>query len=209
MSSEALDAALAAGARAHAMAREAGARCVVVGEMGIGNTTSASALVSSLLGVSAEEATGAGTGVDGEALALKVRVVREDVDRVGDVGDVRTILRELGGFEIAAMAGVYLASVDAGTVVVVDGFISSVAALVACRMCPAVRAQLIFSHTSSEAGHQRVLSSMGARPLLDLGMRLGEGSGAMLCVPLVRGAVAILNEMATFASAGVSSRGAT
>lgn len=206
MTAQELAASLEAGARALALAHDAGARCVVIGEMGIGNTTPASALLGAQLGRAASDVTGAGTGVVGPALQAKIEVVDAAIRRVEAVKDPRTLLAELGGFEIAAMAGVCLSSVASKTAVVVDGFISSVAAYLAVCIDPAVRAQLIFSHRGDERGHQVVLEALNARPMLDMRMRLGEGSGALLAVPLLRSAVEILEKMATFDEGGVSNR---
>lgn len=206
MSDEQLDRALRIGHEALASAMKRGIRSVVIGEMGIGNTTSSSALAAALLGERAEMLVGPGTGVSGPAFETKVRVVQEALDRMGDVSDPRVLLRELGGFEIAAMVGVCLASVEARCPVIVDGFISSVAAMCAVTMNEEVALQLIWGHRSQEPGHDRVLSHMGARPILDLQLRLGEGSGAMLALPIIHGACVMYAQMATFESAAVSNR---
>lgn len=208
MSEDELDAALSAGRRALQVALDAGARTVAIGEMGIGNTTPASAMIGHYLGLDAEEITGAGTGVQGAALQHKLRVVEEAILRVPKDASAREVLRQVGGLEIAAMVGVCLAAVEAQVAVIVDGFITTAAALAAVRMDSEVRDQLLFSHCSAEAGHRRVLQALDAAPLVELQMRLGEGSGAVLCVPLVRAAAAVLREMATFEQAGVTEKSA-
>lgn len=208
MSEAELDAALDAGKRALHYAIERGAKTVAIGEMGIGNTTPASAISGAILGIEAAKITGPGTGVEGPAFARKVAIVEEAIARVSKYETPREILRQLGGFEIAAMAGVCLHAVETGVAVIVDGFITTAAALVAVRMRPEVRDQLIFSHCSAEGGHRILLNALDARPLVELQMRLGEGSGAVLCAPLIRAAAAVLKEMATFDEAGVSSKSA-
>jgi len=174
------------------------------GEMGIANTTPSSALFAALLPCPVEDVTGRGTGIDDERLAHKVKVI----ERALEVNRERLetplgSLAALGGFEIAGICGLVLGASAAGIPVVVDGFISTVGALTACRMNEAVRDYLFFSHRSAEAGHSTFFSSFGSDPILDLGMRLGEGTGAALAMTVIEAAVSIYNEMATFASAGV------
>lgn len=175
------------------------------GEMGIGNTTSASALAAALLGLDAGRVVGRGTGIDGETLERK----RQLIDRGLALHRVNTTqplqaLRCLGGFEIAALVGAYIRCAQRGIPALVDGFISTAAALVACRLCPPVRSWLLFAHQSTEPGHRLMLKFLEAQPLLSLEMRLGEGSGAALAVPLLQSALALHSQMATFAEAGVS-----
>ncbi len=180
-------------------------RCVALGEMGIGNTTSAAVLTALLCRGDAHVATGRGTGLDEAGLASKRVVVEQAIERVAvHADDPRECLRQVGGFELAALVGAMLEAPAHGIPVVVDGFIVTAAALVACRMDATVRPQLVFAHRSAEPGHALALATLDARPLLDLDMALGEGSGAALALPLLRGACAILREMATFADAGVS-----
>jgi nicotinate-nucleotide--dimethylbenzimidazole phosphoribosyltransferase len=175
------------------------------GEMGIGNTTSAAALASALLGLPAATTVGRGTGVDDAGLALKCDVVRRALDLHREEGvNALELLRCVGGLEIAALCGAYIASAQRGIPSLVDGYICSAAALVACRLNPGVRAWLLFAHCSAEPGHRHVLDALSAEPLLDLGMRLGEGSGAAVALPLLQTACRLHNEMATFAEAGVS-----
>lgn len=206
MRAEQLDAALAVGAKALNDAVDAGARAVTIGEMGIGNTTSASAMTAALLGLDAGEVVGPGTGVSGAALDAKTAAVRQAVARVGGQTEPTALLRELGGFEIAAMTGACLAAVERRCVVVVDGFISGIAALYAMKMQPTVEKQLVWGHRSSEPGHSCVLRAVDARPILDLELRLGEGSGAMLALPVLHAACLMLRDMATFEAAGVTDR---
>ena len=185
-----------------------GVGIVALGEMGIANSTVAAALASALLGIDAERVCGRGTGVDDEGLARKVAVVRRalaanPVDR----GDPVAVLAALGGSELAYLCGVALGAAERRMVVLLDGFISSVAALVAARVAPAAADAMIAAHLSPEPGHRLVLDALGLEPVLDLGLRLGEGSGAALCLPLLDAALAVLDEMATFATAGVTDAG--
>lgn len=179
-----------------------------IGEMGIGNTTSASALVAALTGASPEEVTGRGTGVDDAGLARKLAAITAGLAlHRPDAGDPLGVLAALGGYEIAGMCGVVLGAAAARIPVLVDGFIAGAAALVAARLAPACAGYLVASHRSVEPGHRRVLDALDARPLLELDLRLGEGTGAALAMPLCDAAVRILDEMATFGEAGVSDRG--
>lgn len=186
---------------------EEGVTLLGAGEMGIANTTPSAALFAAILHCPVEQVTGRGTGVDDGALAAKVEVVktalRVNADRLADpLG----ILAALGGFEIAGICGLALGGASRRVPVVVDGFISTAGALVATRLCERVADYLFFSHCSEEAGHGRVLDLMGVQPLLDLGMRLGEGTGAALAMLLIEAAVKVYSEMATFGAAGVSTR---
>ena len=184
---------------------------VGVGEMGIGNTTAAAAVTACLTGAAAGDVVGRGTGLDEEGLARKREVVARSVARVARREDPRDdpvgVLREVGGLEIAAMAGAMIGAAARGALVLVDGFISSAAALAACRLCPGLPPYLVASHRSTEPGHAVVLEALGLVPLLDLEMRLGEGTGCALAIPIVRAAGALLGEMATFESAGISGPG--
>jgi nicotinate-nucleotide--dimethylbenzimidazole phosphoribosyltransferase len=199
---------LAAGYDAAAELAEAGTGIVVLGEMGIGNTTSASALVAALLGVEPEAVCGRGTGVDDAGLARKIEVVRQAlaVNRPQPADGPGT-LAALGGFEIGFLSGVAVGAAERGMVVLLDGFITGAAALVAERIAPGTKAAMLAAHLSPEPGHRLVLDGLGLEPMLDLGLRLGEGSGAALALPLVHAALAILEEMATFESAGVADGG--
>ena len=197
--------ALAAGKSVAERAREDDIELFIGGEMGIGNTTSASALACALLQRPAAELVGRGTGLDDAGVLRKTRVVEQALAlHAADLRDAVSILRCLGGLEIAALTGAYLRCAQLGIPVLVDGFISSVAVLLATRLTPAASVWFFYAHQSAEAGHARVLSHLEARPLLNLGMRLGEASGAAVALPLLRLAVALHNNMASFSEAGVS-----
>ena len=186
-----------------AVQRAGDTQLLIGGEMGIGNTSAATAVACAILGLPAVELTGPGTGLSEEAVAHKAAVIQRalDLHRVSAPLDA---LRCMGGFEVAALTGAYIACGQARLPALVDGFISSVAALVAITLKPELKQWLVFSHRSAEPGHARVLEYLEAEPLLDLGMRLGEGSGAAVLVPLLRMACSLHNNMATFAEAGVT-----
>ena len=196
--------ALQAGADSVAAARAAGMQLYIGGEMGIGNTTAAAALAAALVRLPPEWLVGAGTGMDARGIAHKAQVITRALALHGNDHDAMEWLRRLGGFEIAALAGACIAAAQAALPVLVDGFIASVAALAATRIQPGVAEWLLFSHRSNENGHGAVLDAFDAEPLLDLGLRLGEASGAALAVPLLRLACALHAQMATFDEAGVS-----
>ncbi len=178
---------------------------LIPGEMGIGNTAAASAVTATLCGLPPKDVTYRGTGLDDKALAHKVRVLEKALAlHQADPADPLGVLANLGGLEIAAICGYSLAAASRRTPVIFDGFISTAGALVASRLCPAAAGYFLVGHGSAEIGHAAQCRALGKTPLLDLGMRLGEGTGAALAVQLVRAAVAIFNEMATFAAAGVS-----
>jgi nicotinate-nucleotide--dimethylbenzimidazole phosphoribosyltransferase len=182
-----------------------GADLLGTGDMGIGNTTASSAIISAITGKPPEVTTGRGTGRDDDELAHKAAVVRKvlEVNRP-DGGDALDVLSKVGGFEIGVLAGVVLGAAASGRAVVLDGFISGAAGLIACGICPTARDYVFLSHRSAEQGHIAVLEHLGMEPLLDLGMRLGEGTGAVLAMTLIEAAAACLSEMATFGEAGVS-----
>ncbi len=185
-----------------------GATVIALGEMGIGNTTSASALCAALLPAAPAAVCGRGTGLDDEGVARKVVVVQRSLDaNASALGDPLDTLAALGGFEIAFLVGVTLGAAANRVVVLLDGFITGAAALVAVRLVPDVRDALVASHRSTEPGHLLVLDALGLQPLLELDLRLGEGSGAALALPLLRAARAIVDEMATFEAAGVTDAG--
>ncbi|GLH73467.1 nicotinate-nucleotide--dimethylbenzimidazole phosphoribosyltransferase [Geothrix limicola] len=178
---------------------------LAVGEMGIGNSAVAALLCCALGGLSPEAAVGPGTGVQGEALAQKVRVVAQVLaHHAPDAKDPLGVLAAIGGAEFGAMAGAMLGAASRGWAVVVDGYIAGAAALVALRLDPKLEDFLVWSHRSAEPGASRLMERLGAEPVLDLGLRLGEGSGAALAVPILRAACAVMREMATFSGAGVS-----
>lgn len=183
----------------------AGANVVAVGEMGIGNTTAASALVAAMTSIRPDLVTGAGTGLDERAIAAKVRTVEAALElHRPDPAAPFDVLARLGGLEIASLVGAILECVRSGVPVVLDGFITGAAALLAAGIAPGAAARMIASHRSPEPGHRVVLERLDLEPLLDLEMRLGEASGAALVLPIVRAAGAIVAEMATFDEAGVA-----
>ncbi len=205
MSEDELLAAMQVGRDAILRAASSGCRCVGLGEMGIGNTTSAAILTGLMCAADANTVTGRGTGLADEQMPNKVRVVAQSLRRLSTcVDDPMECLRQAGGLEIAALVGAMLEAPAHKLPVLVDGFIVTAAALIACKIEPDVRNHLFFAHESAEAGHQVALKALQAEPLLHLGMRLGEGSAAALAIPLLRGAAAILRDMASFSDAGVS-----
>ncbi|MBV4520761.1 nicotinate-nucleotide--dimethylbenzimidazole phosphoribosyltransferase [Pseudomonas sp. SWRI74] len=184
-----------------------GAQLFIGGEMGIGNTTAASALACALLDCPVMHMTGPGTGLNAAGVSHKIQVIEKALAVHADQrGDALRTLFNLGGFEIAALVGAYLACAQEGVAVLVDGFICSVAALVAVRLNADCRQWLLFGHRGAEPGHRHVLETLNAEPLLDLGLRLGEGSGAALALPLLRLACDLHGQMATFAEAAVADR---
>lgn len=190
------------------VARYARVGCNVIGlgEMGIGNTASATLLTHCITTRPLDVCTGRGTGLDDAGLNRKRQLLTQAMVRVGKLDDPWRVLQEFGGFEIATMVGVILMAAEKRMVVLIDGFVVGAAALVACALYPAARDYCVYCHQSAEPGHRYQLAAMNASPLLDLGMRLGEGTGVALAWPLVQAAVAFLNEMASFASAGVSEK---
>ena len=183
-----------------------GVAVIACGDMGIGNTTAASAMTAAFLGVAAAQVTGPGTGIDGEMLARKIDVVRRALAANQPGRDPLAILRTVGGLEIAAIAGAYVGAAAHRMAIVGDGFIATAAALVAASICPPFLDYWFAGHRSSEPGHTVQLGFLRQQPLLDLEMRLGEGTGAALAMPLFAAAAAVMNEMATFDSAGVAGR---
>jgi nicotinate-nucleotide--dimethylbenzimidazole phosphoribosyltransferase len=177
---------------------------LLLGEMGIGNTSSAAMLLARLQNLAVERCTGRGTGLDDVALQRKIETLGAVLQLHAQATEPLQALAALGGFEIAMMVGAVLQAALERRVIVVDGFIASSAVLVAARMQPAVLERCVFAHRSMESGHRLMLEALGAEPLLDLGMRLGEGSGAAMAWPLLESACLILREMASFESAGVS-----
>ncbi len=191
------------GRDAVARALAQGCDLFIGGEMGIGNTTSAAALACALLGLPGRDLAGPGTGLDANGVSRKAVVIDRALALHGAVAGSEA-LRCLGGFEIAALAGAYIACAQRGLPALVDGFITTAAALAACRMNPGTRGWLLFAHASAEPGHARLLDALDAEPLLQLEMRLGEGSGAAMALPLLRLSCELHGGMATFAEAGVS-----
>jgi len=208
MSREQAESAIGLGLRVAREVVDAGVDIVAVGEMGIGNTTSASAVVAALTGLPGAVVTGRGTGVDDagyerKIVAIELGLRRNPIDAADPVG----VLASVGGFEIGVLVGVVLGAVAARRPLVLDGFITGAAALIAATLQPVVAPRLIASHCSVEPGHRHVLDRLGIRPLLDLDLRLGEATGAALALGLLDAAVLIRDEMATFASAGISGPG--
>ncbi|MEZ8309626.1 nicotinate-nucleotide--dimethylbenzimidazole phosphoribosyltransferase [Vibrio splendidus] len=192
-----------------------GTNIIMFGEMGIGNTSSASAILSALSNRAAAECVGLGTGINNEQLARKVAVVEQGVARckglelkeltdVKGLKDIKEVLAQVGGYEIVQMVGGFLGAYQNRTPILVDGFIVSVAAYVATLIEPSCRDYMIFAHRSEESGHKILLELLDAEPLLDLGLRLGEGTGAALAMPIIRAAAEFYNNMASFESAGVT-----
>lgn len=205
MAGEELSFSLAAGRRAVLRATQGGADLVILGEMGIGNTTAAAAIAAALLGARAADLVGAGTGLDADGMNHKARVIETALAKHGlDAANPLQVLACVGGLEIAALTGAIIAAAQAGVPVLVDGFIVSVAAFGAVRINPSCAPWLIFSHRSLERGHRLVLEALGAEPILDLKLRLGEGSGAALALPILRLACALHAQMATFDEARIS-----
>jgi nicotinate-nucleotide--dimethylbenzimidazole phosphoribosyltransferase len=184
-----------------------GVNAIVLGDMGIGNSTAAAAVHAELLGVDAADVCGAGTGLDAEGVRRKIAVVERARAANPAPSDAVDVLAALGGFEIAFLVGLALGAAANGIAVVLDGFIVCAAALVAARLAPTAAAYMIAAHVSTEPGHALGLRALGLSPLLDLELRLGEGSGGALALPLLDAARAILVEMATFESAGVTDAG--
>ncbi|QDL36390.1 nicotinate-nucleotide--dimethylbenzimidazole phosphoribosyltransferase [Rhodoferax sediminis] len=187
-----------------ALVKELPGNALLLGEMGIGNTSAASLLLARLTGLDVADATGAGTGLDAEAVERKITILRQVLARHPDARAPLEALAAFGGFEIATMTGAVLQAAAERRVIVVDGFIASAAVLVASALQPAVLQRCVFAHRSGERGHALMLAHLKSEPLLDMGLRLGEGSGAALAWPLLVSACAILREMASFDAAGVS-----
>lgn len=183
-----------------------GARCLLTGDMGIGNTTPSAALIAAFTGRAPAEVTGRGTGIDDAMLAHKTAVIERALARVPSDADADEILAHVGGLEIAALAGYIIGGVAARVPVVIDGVIAAAALVTAEALMPGVSRHCFAGHRSSEPGASAALAHLGLEPLLDLGLRLGEGTGAVLALPLLQAAAAVLNEMATFDAAGVTDK---
>jgi nicotinate-nucleotide--dimethylbenzimidazole phosphoribosyltransferase len=187
-----------------------GCNCIGFGEMGIGNTSAASLIMSAVTGLPVEECVGRGTGVNQEQLDTKIKtlqeVYRKHITTRGHQPSAIDILRTFGGFEIAMMTGAYLRAAELKMIIVVDGFITTAALLISNLINEQVLPYCIFAHCSGEQGHKKMLAHLNAKPLLNLEMRLGEGTGAALAIPLIQSAVNFLNEMASFETAGVSNK---
>jgi len=209
MSKETAEQALAVGVELATDAAREGMGLIGTGEMGIGNTTASAAITAVMTGSDVNDVTGQGTGIDEQSRRKKVAVIEGALRRHRpDPSSATDVLSKIGGLEIAGMAGVILGAAAARVPVVLDGFIAGAAALIACGLQPRCRQYLIASHRSLERGHQVILEHLRLKPLLDLELRLGEGTGACLGMGLVQAAVKILTEMATFGEAGISERSA-
>ncbi len=205
MTEDQMSVALQAGKEAVERAMQAGVQLFIGGEMGIANTCSATAIAVVQTGLTVEQLTGAGTGLNEQGVAHKLQVIKQVLSLHQQcINSPLKALQYFGGFEIAALLGAYLAAAQNGLTILVDGFISSVAALLAVNINPAIREWLFYAHCSHEKGHRLLLEHLQVRALLDLNMRLGEASGALTAVPLLQMACKLHNEMATFESAGVS-----
>lgn len=203
---EEAEAALAFGAKCAADAVASGDRVIALGEMGIGNTASAALLAHAVDGIDLDPLTGPGAGLDAAGVSRKAGILRRiAARRPGRLSPVEA-LSAFGGLEIAMMAGALIGAASANAIVLVDGFIASAAALCALRARPDALPHAVFAHRSKEPGHRLILEALGAEPLIDLDLRLGEGTGALLAFPLLRNACTMLAEMATFESAGVSGK---
>lgn len=207
MSREQALAALAAGAEVVFEEAKNGLDILVPGDMGIGNTTPSAAIAASILGKSAGEVVGRGTGVDEAGWQRKVQAVDAALGlHHPNPNDAIDVLAKVGGFEIGGLAGAMLAAASRRVPILLDGFISTAAALLAVKIAPGTRAYMIAAHRSQERGHALMLEWLGLKPLLDLDLRLGEGSGAALALPIVEAACKLLTDMATFGEAGVSEK---
>ncbi|NOQ62912.1 MAG: nicotinate-nucleotide--dimethylbenzimidazole phosphoribosyltransferase [Methyloprofundus sp.] len=207
MSEAQLNAALQVGIDAVKRARSEHSQLFIAGEMGIANTSSATAIACYLLDIKAEQLTGAGTGLDAGKIQRKAQIIQQALDKYqGICTTPLAILRYLGGFEIAALTAAYLSAAQQKLPILVDGFICSVSALLASHINPTLKPWLIFSHCSQEQGHQIILDRLAAAPLLNLNMRLGEASGAAMAIPILRSACALHSQMATFEQAQVASK---
>ncbi|MDH5547551.1 MAG: nicotinate-nucleotide--dimethylbenzimidazole phosphoribosyltransferase [Gammaproteobacteria bacterium] len=207
MTSEQLAQAIEIGREAAKNALATGAQLFIAGEMGIANTSAATAIACALLNKSAKEMAGPGTGLDEKGLAHKISVLDSALAlHQSSTGNALDVLRCLGGFEIAAICGAYIFCAQNRVPVLIDGFIASAAALCATRICDNVSDWFFFAHASAEPGHRLMMKSLNANPLLSFGMRLGEGSGAAVAVPIIRLACALHHQMATFEQAGVTDK---
>ncbi|PIE40614.1 MAG: nicotinate-nucleotide--dimethylbenzimidazole phosphoribosyltransferase [Gammaproteobacteria bacterium] len=207
MTAQQLEQALAVGQKCIDQCAQRRVNIWVGGEMGIGNTTSATAIISELLRLNPQQVTGPGTGLSSSGVAHKAAVIAKALSlHQGNMDSAFHVLQHLGGFEIAALAGAYIRAAQLGMAAVVDGFICGSAALAAIKMNPSIAPYLLFSHRSAELGHQLLLDALKVEPIVDLTLRLGEGSGAALVIPLIQMATALHNNMATFANAGVSEK---
>jgi len=206
MSAEECEQALNKGAELSRTLPDSECNVIGFGEMGIGNTSSAAALMQRYTGLPLEDCVGKGTGLDDSGLARKREILQKALNLHVGIQDQHAVLATYGGFEIAMMVGAMLESAVLGRILLIDGFIASSAFLAASRIVPEIKEYAVFTHQSDELGHSKMLNYLQAEPLISLGMRLGEGTGVAVAFPLLQSAVAFLNEMASFESAGVSDR---
>lgn len=193
--------------QAEKMMKDKGIKCLILGEMGIGNTTASSAILSILSGKSIEKLVGHGTGISNEQVLHKQKIILQGIEaRKPDRNDPIDVLAKVGGLEIAAMTGAMLAAAAHNIPILVDGFICSVAAVLATKLCSNTKGYMIIGHRSVENGHQVAIQLLEKQPILDLGLRLGEGSGAAVAFPILQSATLMLKNMATFTSAGVTNK---
>jgi len=205
-----MHAALKVGIESASEAARAGVTLIGLGDMGIGNTTAASAVTAALTGMLPAQVTGRGTGADDATFARKIKMVEQALAvNQPEADDALDVLRKVGGLEIAGLCGLCLGAAAARIAIITDGFIATSGAALAVRLCPAVTDYIFAAHLSPEPGHRTLLDLIGKRPILDLNMRLGEGTGAALAMNIIGAAVAAFTEMATFDSAGVSDKGET
>lgn len=206
LSADELEAALRFGANLARDRGDAGAKVIALGEMGIGNTASATLVAHAIAGLDLDELTGPGAGLDADGVARKREILARTAARRTAFEGSRDVLQAFGGLEIAAMSGALIGAATARAVVLVDGFIATAAAMVALTARPEARPYTIFAHRSHEPGHRLMLDWLDASPLMDLDLRLGEGTGALLALPLLRASCSMLSDMATFSEAGVSEK---
>ena len=206
MTAEECGKAIAKGAELVETQMPEGANVISFGEMGIGNTSSASLLMSSLLNIPLADCIGPGTGLDTEGMKRKTAILSKALEANKTDGEPYSVLAAFGGFEIAMMTGAMLSAAEKKMLLLIDGFIATSAFLTAWKIAPAILDYAVFCHVSEEYGHKKMIAAMGGDPLLSLGMRLGEGTGAAVAYPVVQAAVTFLNEMASFESAGVSNK---
>ena len=176
------------------------------GEMGIGNTSASSMIMSYLCNLSVEDCVGKGTGVDSEQLEQKTNILKQAKQFHGEIENVEDVFATFGGFEMAQMCGAMLEAFKQNMVILIDGFIATSVFLAAEKINPEIRQNAIFCHESNEKGHKLLLEKLNAKPILNLGLRLGEGTGCAVAYPIIKSAVAFINEMASFESAGVSEK---
>ncbi|PWT73156.1 MAG: nicotinate-nucleotide--dimethylbenzimidazole phosphoribosyltransferase [Bacteroidetes bacterium] len=210
LTSQQVNAAIAKGKEIVAKVHSTGCNCIGFGEMGIGNTSSASLIMAASMGLPVEACVGKGTGANQEQMDLKIKTLQEAFNRRAPLMNhplsALEILSNFGGYEVAMMVGAYLEASRLKMVTLVDGFISTAAFMIAYSMDPRIMMNSFFAHTSEEQGHEKMLKYLRAKPLLNLHMRLGEGTGAALAIPIIQSAVNFLNEMASFESAGVDNK---